>query len=262
MKRVSGTLFARLLLALVMTFPALAAPGFAVPLQALADPAQAKALIDAVCLAPPAPCQVETTDVWVARRGNTGLRYLIDTRGPKLLIWQPGSEARLQYWDFSTYRHTQAQAVPAHDEQPLSLYPALYPLDDHRFAVALVQEFREMYSGGGASLSIADFLVPGAAPAEWQTLYTAVPFSCYEMIRACFSEKDYANSPHCHDERSAYLTIQPQADGRWQFSWIAKDWPAHTAKTRQITRKTRFFRSHDSQALPETVAVCGGGSTF
>jgi len=47
-------------------------------------------------------------------------------------------------------------------------------------------------------------------PAGARAAYEDIPFWCSQMIRACFSEKEYKTSPHCHDETVGTL-VDPDA---------------------------------------------------
>jgi hypothetical protein len=164
--------------------------------------------------------------------------------------------------DFSDYRHSMADTTTdtgSADPQPLSLAPALYPLADGRWAAAVLWSVRESYSGGGASFRTADF-VPVDGPQKAEALaHAGVPFDCNQMIRACFSEKEYKTSPHCHDESTGSLRIAYAAaataggDYRWSYTWRQSDWAAHTPARNQRSTVTRFT-DRGGEAAP----FCGG----
>ncbi len=85
--------------------------------------------------------------------------------GPILVrgVHGSGSDWSVQRrWDFSTYAHSQGCGGPTPDweDAPTSLYPALYPVGPHVWAVAVVCLITESYAGGGAGFSVADFVVP------------------------------------------------------------------------------------------------------
>jgi len=86
------------------------------------------------------------------------------------------------------------------DDDPSFVFPKLFPMTPTRYAIAVIAPFSEMYSGGGASIERASFyelLEHG----KTQRFITDYPFSFSRMIRACFSEQDYATSKgNCHDE--------------------------------------------------------------
>lgn len=159
-------------------------------------------------------------------------------------------------YDFSAY----AQALQdARDEsapeQRLSLDAALYPLAEGKWAVAVLQTASEMYSGGGASFDTADFV-----PLEGgQAVREGIPFACNKMVRACFSQKEYKTSKHCHDESFGSLSIRygaPASAGgpyTWRYTWLQHEWPQDTLAKATTTTRTRFTADTTSKA-----DFCGG----
>ena len=89
--------------------------------------------------------------------------------------------------------------------------------------------------------------------------YGAVPFSCSKMVRACFSERDYARSTHCHDESIGSLSIRyPDRPGRWTFTWQETEWGAHSPQSSAATTRTRFEVPPGNTERPASVGFCGG----
>ncbi|SFP16676.1 hypothetical protein SAMN05443579_10920 [Variovorax sp. PDC80] len=160
--------------------------------------------------------------------------------------------------DFSAYQGTPSKLGGGREPQR-SLAPALYPLANGRWAVAVQSAFSDMYSGGGASFVVADFVPLEGDPATAKPAYEDIPFWCSQMIRACFSEKEYKTSPHCHDETSGSLRIayadaaRPGAAHGWSFSWTESEWPAHKPRSARRSGTTRFTAA-DTSAVP----FCGG----
>ena len=122
-----------------------------------------------------------------------------------------------------------------------ALYPALYPLDADTAAVAVLAEENNYFSGGGSRYQVADFYTlppPNAAPVPVGD-YRNVPFFMDELYRACFSEQDYAKSPHCHEENSGLLRLSISAPGggqqpyRWHLRWDETYWPGAVPKSQQ-----------------------------
>ena len=122
-----------------------------------------------------------------------------------------------------------------------TLYPALYPLAADKVAVAVLAEENNYFSGGGSRYQVADFYTlppPDTAPAPVGE-YRNMPFFMDELYRACFSEQDYARSPHCHEENSGILRLSISApDGRqqpyrWHLRWEEKYWPGAVPKSQQ-----------------------------
>lgn len=178
-------------------------------------------------------CNAATTKAYVRRKGKNGFVYMIDASKPRLIrsnLHDPKQSPMT--WDFS--RHVMTFKFPQDDKQQRAdIYPALYQVSADSFAIALTQKEMFGYSGGGGMDVSADFLLLTSSRASANTwgfkpLYRGVPFTSSSITRACFTEKDYADWRHhrrrdCHDENSAYLTIEfrpkNEAHGPWRFTW-------------------------------------------
>lgn len=232
-----------------------------VPLRALAAGAVAPEEMRSLCGRLPQPCRADDTRAYAGSKTADGVLWLIDAAKPSLIRWDRAGDKAVQ-WDFSGYAHSLAANDDGAEPSPLVLHPALYPGFGEGFSVALVREQREMYSGGGASFGVADFVAVEAGGRVGPVLYSAVPFSCQKMIRACFSERDYRTSKHCHDESSGYLTIATPVAGEWLFTWHETEWPADT-RARDSAKSSSRFRlprgaAGKDRSLPPEVSFCGG----
>lgn len=212
----------------------------------------------ALCLKLRVPCSHEHTQAHVARGHGDGPLWLIDASRPMLVALDPDDPLdaeRARPWDFAEHAHSTLPGADGGSAPPLQIHPALYPVGRSAHAIALVSETREMYSGGGASFRTADFVV---LDAERTLAYGAVPFSCSKMVRACFSERDYARG-HCHDESAGSLTIRyPEGEGRWTFLWRETQWPAFTPRSRATTERVVFQVPPGNTRRSASVGFCGG----
>ena len=234
-------------------------------------------LVATVCAQLAVPCSPSSTKAWVQAQRSDSSLYLTDTSTLMMVILDtttPADTQRAQVWMLGGLQHSRSDSdgLTAHG---LEIYPALYPLPqstEGTFAIAVVAANSEMYSGGGAFFSVADFVALHTKPAEiglaWSRAYSAVPFSCSKMVRACFAEKEYKNSRHCHEEYDGTLQIVlPAAASKrkdWAFVWRENEWPAHVAKSKTKSTRTKFTlpfgepKSWPAQ-LPASVPFCGGG---
>jgi len=184
--------------------------------------------------------------------------YAILQSGPTLLTLSLDADKHWKVkerWSLRDYAPT-AQPDSGDRADPPRLFPALYPLGPGDWGVALLQSRSELYSGGGASVEVADFISLKAIAASAQTTkpaYGGVPFSCSKMIRACFSEQEYKISKHCHDESTGSLRIRYAAAAPgaarhgWTFVWSQTDWPQDTPESKA---------SHETS----TIAIPPGGA--
>ncbi|KQV94585.1 hypothetical protein [Rhizobacter sp. Root1221] len=238
---------------------AAAAPRQAMPFKSAPAGRVAADLFRTVCPQLPVPCNPADVTAWVGVRDTAGPVYLIDASRPMLVALdavEPSRADRARQWDFQDHMHSSPPSADGGSPEPLRIHPALYPVGAAGWAVAVVSERRAMYSGGGASFQVADF-VPLEAPGK--PAYAAVPFSCYQMIRACFYDREYRRSPHCHDESNGHLTIRfGEADARWTFVWHQTDWAAHEPKSKQVATQAPFRVAAGNTELPKDAAFCGG----
>jgi len=216
-----------------------------------------------LCALLPQPCDPTKLTLHRPRGGAAG-DYMVLSETPLAMArLQRGAQAtewkldRLH--DFTAYAGSVKEGEAGNGEVARTLAPALYPLADGRWAAAVLQRQSESYSGGGASFVTADFVPLDAKPQSTIAAYEGIPYSCTRMIRACFSEKEYKTSKHCHDESSGSLRIAYDEPARaggpydWQFTWLQSDWAANTPASATVSTRQRFSASEGSADF------CGGG---
>ncbi|MBT2333692.1 hypothetical protein J7E49_07220 [Variovorax paradoxus] len=215
-----------------------------------------------LCALLPQPCDPQSLGLYRPRGAAAG-DYAVFSGEPLAMarirrIAGTGAWQLNRLHDFSSYAAAlmRKAADPGMADVRISLAPALYPLAEGQWAAAVLRTVSEMYSGGGASFSKADFV-----PLEEATraVYEGIPFSCAKMIRACFSEREYKQSKHCHDESSGSLRItygEPARPGdaySWQYTWLQSEWPQNTPAS-----DTTTTRLHFTARTTERVSFCGG----
>lgn len=260
---------AALLAVLPLALPAVAAPAAQV-FVAVKQPESIDAEWRAhLCALLPQPCDAKALTLHRPRGGAAG-DYVVLSEAPlalgRLKRAADAADWKLdRVYDFTGYagfvKEGEAGEV-GNGEVRRALAPALYPLADGRWAVAVLQRQFESYSGGGASFSTADFVPLDADPASAKAAYEGIPFSCSKLIRACFSEKEYKTSKHCHDESSGSLRIaysEPAKAGGpygWQFTWLQSDWAAHVPASATVSTRSRFSGDGSGGGSAD---FCGGG---
>lgn len=177
-------------------------------------------------------CNAENLDIYKLKNSDINSYYSIldSLRLYKLEINHENFKI-LDQWDFKNYQHHNVQ-VDDEDRTRhvgMKIYPALYPLNKNELSIAIVNEWFGGYAGGGVSEQFADFvkLQPNG---KYSLALEDIHFYSSEMIRACFSEKDYQNSAHCHDETGTLLNIKFNDIGEKYYQWTLIytdfDWPA------------------------------------
>lgn len=152
-------------------------------------------------------------------------------------------------WDFSKENNNDSTSTSDDEltKGDLYIYPALYPLNKTKMAIALVSKWSTSYSGGSREEEYANFMMIND-DGSYQLAFKNIPFSSRKMIKACFTEKDYAKKSHCHDESWSILNLKITDDSQAFYSWkfITKsyDWPAFTNKS------SAKLNTHESFAYP------------
>ena len=215
-----------------------------------------------VCGLLPAPCDAQALVLFRPRDARDPRQVVVLSERPLALAelrLPAGGEgwARIALHDYTGYAHGALEGR----EGQLSLAPALYPLGEGRWAVAVVAAWSEMYAGGGASFRVADFVPLKEGGRTAAPVHAGIPFACHKQVRACFSAQEVRRSAHCHDESSGSLRIAygpppaPGAYSAWTFSWHEESWPAHAPRSATATARSvlRF-----SAAEAGRVSFCGG----
>lgn len=136
-----------------------------------------------------------------------------------LLLGNDIAQFRLSTTGLKLTNQWRIQLAPSEEMERTSQYifPKLFPMTENRYAIAQIDTFSEMYSGGGAGIERANFYELKDS-GQTHRFIENYPFSFNRMIRACFSERDYETSKgKCHDEDSLSLDIRPLKPMLWQF---------------------------------------------
>lgn len=196
-------------------------------------------------------------------KGDAPGGYYAILPGPLLLQASFASDTGwtiTQKWDFSDYE-PEDRVTGDGDSPPLELYPALYPVGDERFAVAVLARWTEGYAGGGGSWTNADFveLEPNGKHASTPRV-SRLPFSCAKSIRACFSESDYKHFTHCSDDFNGSLRLhfEPGATAGkldWIATWKETHWPGREpkSKTEHTSTSVKLPASQNSAAAGDSL---------
>ena len=214
-------------------------------------------LITALCKTNSLACPLKPAQVF---RDKNKKIYFIDNDNLTFMSVDLAGKNKISisgYWDFSSFQPS--SPIPYDDRSKISIYPALYPVAEKTWALALVISYSEAYAGGGGWFQVADFVIlkqDQSGVGTYAVLYETIPFSCAKQLRACFSEEEHKKSPHCIEESSGILRIAFSQEKKaprfkWQFTWEDWCWPAHVPETKSKGTSQRFEPS-------ERVSFCGG----
>ncbi|WP_227542934.1 hypothetical protein [Acinetobacter chinensis] len=173
-----------------------------------------------ICREASVRCNDMGSSLWKVKNTHDQILYLLTDRLELVQLKKVGEKlAVLNHWKFKNYSHSITEyGDDEFNSGGMSVYPAFYPISADIDAIALVSQWYAGYSGGGREESIADF-VALESNGKYQPAMSSIPFSLSERIRACFSEKDYKTSPHCHDESGSTLSIQFKDVGKPYYQW-------------------------------------------
>lgn len=162
---------------------------------------------------------------WVYRGPSTGQWFVIDNTIPSFTEVRrtPSGYFAPRAWSLADLDvGTPGLDLQAMPRQRISA--ALYPATDgDRYTIALEHNFSEGYSGGGGMWTWMWLVSLRDAEPRVIDRYGQLPSSCNQMIRACFSEKDYRRGGRCHDEYSGGLRITTARSHPWRMVWSYRE---------------------------------------
>jgi hypothetical protein len=220
-----------------------------------------------------------TMDAWLAARDPSRVTLYGADADPADVAWgilaSEPALARLRWsanasawvaervWSFASHVHSVEK-----EEAQFAIRPALYPIGPGTWGVALVQTVVEMYSGGGATFEIADFVSLSETDASVTTVLRDVPLSCSRMVRACFSEDDYRRlAVNCHDLYDGFLTLSyatvaPPDRYEWTAVWHERDQGQGLPRSQASSTEQRLKLSQGTADVAsgfKSGSFCGGG---
>ena len=186
-----------------------------------------------ICKAVDDSCK-EGVSIWKEKKSND--IFYLTTSHLQLMKLKKDSNvySKIVSWDFS--REIKNEDAPDDEltKGDIYIYPALYPLSKVKVAVALVSKWSTSYSGGGREEEYANFMMIND-DGTYQPAFKNIPFSSKEMIKACFTEDDYAKKSHCYDESWSILNLKITDDLKdfysWKFITKSYNWPAFKEKS-------------------------------
>jgi hypothetical protein len=223
-----------------------------------------------MCNLPGLECNKVEVPRLFERKTDKSVEYYATLEGlalARLTMNAPGQWQLLNRWSFTNYPLTPRKDEEKGSTSQINMHPALYPVGPDQWAIAVLTDISETYSGGWASFTKADFVLLDSKVAdigEKQRLLASIPFSCQKAIRACFSEKDYKTSANCHEESSGYLTLKVALTSAgaiydWTATWHETVRPGGTPKATQTkTQKVATLKLGAQGAAPD-FPFCEGG---
>ncbi len=223
-----------------------------------------------LCNLPGIECNKVEVPRLFERKTDKSVEYYATLKGlilARLSMSTTGQWQLLDHWSFADYPLTPRKDEEKGSSSQINMHPALYPVGPDQWAIAVLTDIIESYSGGGASFTKADFVMldPKISDvSEKQRLLAGIPFSCEKSIRACFSEKEYKTSANCHEESSGYLTLKvaPSSAGGlydWTATWHETVRPGGKPKAMWRNTQTVATLKLGAQAAEPDFPFCEGG---
>jgi len=204
-----------------------------------------KAKIRSICQKIKSKCNEQSAKIWSVKIAEAEKYYLID-ESPQVtqLEYKNGVYSVIDQWSFKNYQHNYDNTDDELSRSGVYIYPALYPLNQQDYAIAVVDQWFAGYSGGGRNEYIADF-IQLQPKQNFKVAIKNIPFYSLKSIRACFSDEDYKKYPHCHEEESTTLLIRYKNVGKkyyeWNLMFTEVFLPAHTQKKKIQKREDRVI---------------------
>jgi hypothetical protein len=207
-------------------------------------------------------CTVKGGEVY--RSGSAGLWFVIDNTVPSFTEVRrtPSSYVATRSWSLAD----QEVGTPGLDMvggEKQQILPELYPATDgDRYTIVLRHSYFEGYSGGGGSWAWGWFYGLRDTEPRMVDRYGQLPLSCDQLIRACFTEKEYKLGGRCHDNYLGHLQILQAKSHPWRMRWDRADLmsaPNGGAVDRDQTL-LRFKRDADGRFRNgQELTTCGEG---
>jgi len=165
-------------------------------------------------------CHAMNAQLWSVNIAKNKYYYLIED---KLRITQLVKQRKqyriMEHWDLD--QHQPVFAIQEDHKSIIYLYPALYPLNKHSYAVALVYGGISNSLGDDRGEQSVDFiqLLPKG---KTKLVFEHLPFYQYQNQLSCYRDiKDEKNN-YCEDQQATILKISYRDVGLAYYEWRLK----------------------------------------
>ncbi|CAB1215732.1 hypothetical protein [Acinetobacter bouvetii] len=179
-----------------------------------------------ICQQLKSECHEANARLWSVKIANQTYYYLIDDKlRITQLLKQSGLYRIMEHWDLAEY---QPVFAIQEDHKPITyLHPALYPLNKHNYAVALVYGGISNSLGDDSGEQNVDFiqLLPKG---KTKLVFEHLPFYEYQNRLSCYRDMKDEKNNYCEDQTATILKISYRDIGlayyEWRLSYLNINW--------------------------------------
>jgi hypothetical protein len=171
-------------------------------------------------------CQEINAQLWSVNIAKNKYYYLIEDKlRITQLLKQRGQYRMMEQWDLD--QHQPVFAIQEDHESIIYLHPALYPLNKHSYAVALVYGGISNSLGDDSGEQNVDFiqLLPKG---KTKLVFEHLPFYEYQNRLSCYRDMKDEKNNYCEDQKATILKISYRDVGltyyEWRLSYLNINW--------------------------------------
>lgn len=171
-------------------------------------------------------CHEANARLWSTKIANQTYYYLIEDKlRITQLVKQREQYRMIEHWDLE--QHQPLFAIHKDYKPIIYLHPALYPLNKHQYAVALVYGENSNLLGDDRGEHNVDFiqLLPKG---KTRLVFEYLPFYAYQNRLSCYQDMKDAKNNYCEDQTATILKISYRDIGlayyEWRLSYLNISW--------------------------------------
>ncbi|OTG73726.1 hypothetical protein B9T26_08190 [Acinetobacter sp. ANC 4169] len=179
-----------------------------------------------ICQQLESECQEINAQLWSVNIAKNKYYYLIEDKlRITQLLKQRGQYRIMEQWDLD--QHQPVFAIQEDHESIIYLHPALYPLNKHSYAVALVYGGISNSLGDDSGEQNVDFiqLLPKG---KTKLVFEHLPFYEYQNRLSCYRDMKDEKNNYCEDQKATILKISYRDVGltyyEWRLSYLNINW--------------------------------------
>lgn len=179
-----------------------------------------------ICQQLESECHEMNTQLWSVNIAKNKYYYLIDDKlRITQLVKQRGQYRITEHWDLD--QHQPVFAIQEDHKSITYLHPALYPLNKHSYAVALVYGGISNSLGDDSGEQNVDFiqLLPKG---KTKLVFEHLPFYEYQNRLSCYRDMKDEKNNYCEDQQATILKISYRDVGlayyEWRLNYLNINW--------------------------------------
>ncbi len=167
-------------------------------------------------------CDESGAKLWVVKIAEAEKYYLINENLQMIQLSKHlGKYQIVDYWDLTRYQ--QVYALEEDKSGIEFIYPALYPLNRHSYAIALIHGWVSN-DAGEQNAQFIQLLPKG----KTKLVFEHLPFYEYQNRLSCYKDMKDKKNNYCDDQKETVLKISYRDVGlayyEWHLSYLNINW--------------------------------------